>query len=104
MRINLNFTNKGQIAIDNFNNEELIEIFSRYINTLTKKYAVDISVPADLNQNISNEGTIKVLLKNVKCDVNSFFNELGRDIKVPLKKRFDRTAKLDNVFKIDIIK
>lgn len=104
MRVNLNFTNKGQIAINNFNNCELIEIFTRYINTLTKHYAVDITVPIDVNQNISEEGILKVLLKNVNCDVNTFFKELGRDIKVPLKKRLDGNGKLDNVFKIEVIK
>ncbi|MCR8633866.1 MULTISPECIES: hypothetical protein [Paenibacillus] len=102
MRINLKFTNKGQVAIENFNNDELIEIFSRYINTLTKKYAVDITVPAESNQNIAVEGALKILLENVNCDVDTFFKELGRDIKIPLKKRLD--GKLDNVFKTEVVK
>ncbi|MFH5184662.1 hypothetical protein ACHHV8_19540 [Paenibacillus sp. TAB 01] len=103
MRVNLKFTNRGQIAIDNFNNGELIEIFTRYIHTLTKRYDVVISVPADVNQDIKAEGTLKVLLDNVNCDINTFFKELGRDIKVPLKKRLDESGKLDNVFKIDVV-
>lgn len=99
----MNFTTKGQMAIDNFNNGELIEIFTRYMRTLTKHYDIDITVPTDVNQNISEEGNLKVSLKNVNCDVNTFFKELGRDIKVPLKKRFDTNGKLDNVFKIEVI-
>ncbi|NOU97628.1 hypothetical protein GC093_31030 [Paenibacillus sp. LMG 31456] len=102
MRINLKFTNKGQVAIENFNNDELIEIFSRYINTLTKKYAVDATVPAETNQNIAVDGSLKIILENVNCDVDTFFKELGRDIKIPLKKRLD--GKLDNVFKTEVIK
>jgi hypothetical protein len=101
VRVHLKFTNKGQIAIENFNNDELIEIFTRYMNTLTKKYAVDASVPIEINQNIAVEGSVKVLLENVECDVDTFFKELGRDIKIPLKKRLD--GNLDNVFKIEII-
>ncbi|WNR42121.1 hypothetical protein [Paenibacillus roseipurpureus] len=101
MNVHLNFTNKGKVVIENFNNEELIEIFSRYINTLTKKYAVDITVPAEANQNIVQDGSFKVVLSNVQCDVDTFFKELGRDIKVPLKKRAD--GKLENVFKIQVI-
>jgi hypothetical protein len=103
VRVNLNFTNKGQVAIDNFNNGEILEIFTRYINTLTKHYAVDITVPVDDNQNIRADGSLKVLLSNVNCDVNTFFKELGRDIKVPLKKRLDGAGKLDNVFKIEVV-
>jgi hypothetical protein len=102
VRFKLNFTNQGKTAIENFNNEELIEIFTRYGNTLTKKYAVDLSVPAEVNQNIAVEGSLKVLMENVNCDVDTFFKELSRDIKIPLKKRLD--GKLDNVFKIEVIK
>jgi hypothetical protein len=102
VKLKLNFTNQGKTAIENFNNDELIEIFSRYSNTLTKKYAIDISVPTGVNQNIVVEGSLKVLLENINCDVDTFFKELGRDIKVPLKKRLD--GKLDNVFKTEIIK
>ncbi|CAG7648526.1 hypothetical protein ACFQI7_12525 [Paenibacillus allorhizosphaerae] len=104
MRVNLKFTTKGQSAIENFNNDELIEIFTRYLNTLVKHYAVNVSVPVDMNQDIRAEGILKVLLENVNCDINIFFRELERDIKVPLKKRLDKAGKLDNVFKIDIIK
>lgn len=102
VRMNLKFTNKGQIAIQNFNNDELIEIFTRYMNTLTKKYAIDFTVPVDVNQNIAVDGSIKVSLENVKCDVDTFFKELGRDIKIPLKKRLDGT--LENVFKTEVMK
>jgi hypothetical protein len=101
VRINVNFTKQGQTAIENFNNDELIEIFTRYIKTLTKKYEVDITVPIEVNQNIAVEGTLKVTLENVNCDVDTFFKELGRDIKLPLKKRLD--GKLDNVFKPEVI-
>jgi hypothetical protein len=103
VRIKLNFTNKGQLAIENFNNDELIEIFARYSNTLTKKYSVDVSVPAEENQNITADGTLKVVLDNVNCDVEVFFKELGRDIKVPLKKRLKQDGKLDNVFKTEVL-
>jgi hypothetical protein len=101
VRVKLNFTNKGKVVIENFNNEELLEIFSRYINTLTKKYAVDVNVPAEENQDIIVNGMVKVNLSNVNCDVETFFKELGRDIKVPLKKRTD--GKLENIFKIEVI-
>lgn len=103
MRVNLNFTNKGQNAIGNFDNGELLEIFSRYIKTLTKHYSVDITVPSDINQNIGNDGRLEVFLENVNCDVPTFFKELSRDIKVPLKKRLSGTQNLDNVFKIEVI-
>lgn len=98
MRINLSFTVKGKVAIDNFTNDELIEIFTRYTNTLTKKYAIDVLIPVDSNQSISAEGAVQVVLDNVKCDIDVFFRELGRDLKVPLKKRLSGT--LDNVFKV----
>lgn len=102
LEINLNFTPKGKAAIENFSNEELIEIFTRYSNTLTKKYSVDVAVPADVNQGIVADGTLKVILSNVKCDVDLFFRELGRDIKVPLKKRL-AAGTLDNVFKFTTV-
>jgi hypothetical protein len=101
VEIKLKFTTKGKIAIENFENEELIEIFARYSNTLTKKYAVDITIPVDVNQNIVQDGSLTVLLENVQCDVETLFKELGRDIKVPLKKRLE--GKLDTVFKTEII-
>ncbi|AZK47311.1 hypothetical protein [Paenibacillus lentus] len=103
MKVKLIFTNKGQIAIDNFDNGELIEIFSRYMKTLTKQFDVEASVPIEANQNITDEGAIRVSLTNVNCDVNIFFKELGKDIKVPLRKRLDKDGKLDNVFKIEVI-
>jgi hypothetical protein len=102
VRLKLNFTNQGKTAIENFNNDELIEIFTRYSKTLTKKYEVDVSVPTGVNQNIVEEGSLKVLLENVNCDVDIFFKELGRDVKIPLKKRLD--GKLDNVFKTEVMK
>ncbi|AEI39384.1 hypothetical protein [Paenibacillus mucilaginosus] len=98
MNIHLNFTNKGQAAIANFNNDELLEIFRRYMNTLTKKYAVDVKVPSETNQSIVEDGVLKVELSNIDCNVDAFFRELGTDIKVPLKKRIGE-GKLDNVFK-----
>lgn len=101
LNVHLNFTNKGKLVIENFNNEELIEIFSRYMNTLTKKYAVDVNVPEEANQNIVQDGSFKVILSNVQCDVDTFFKELGRDIKIPLKKRSE--GKLENVFKIQVM-
>ena len=100
LKINLNFTTKGKIAIQNFTNEELIEIFNRYSNTLTKKYIVDITIPDEVNNNIIHDGNVKVVLANVNCDIDIFFRELGRDLKVPLKKRLSG-VRLDNVFKVE---
>jgi len=102
--MNLNFTNKGQAAIKNFNNEELLEIFGRYSNTLSKKYSIDVNVPSDINPDIIGKGELVVIIENVQCDVETFFKELGRDVKVPLKKRLTPTDKLDNVFKAEPIK
>jgi len=98
VEIKLSFTTKGKVAIENFTNEELIEIFTRYSNTLTKKYTVDITVPSDVNQSITADGILKMRVENVNCDIDIFFRELGRDIKVPFKKRSGGT--LDNVFKV----
>lgn len=100
MKINLKFTNKGKIAIENFNNEELLEIFARYIKTLTKKYDIEVDVPIEVNQNIVHDGAVIATAKNVNCDAETFFKELSRDVKVPLKKRLG--GKLENVFKIEI--
>lgn len=100
MKINMKFTSKGKVAIENFNNEELLEIFARYIKTLSKKYDIEVDVPLDENQNIVGDGAVIATAKNVKCDVETFFKELGRDIKVPLKKRLG--GKLENVFKTEI--
>ncbi|MDP4098437.1 hypothetical protein OIN60_17020 [Paenibacillus sp. P96] len=101
MRVKLNFTNKGKNAIEKFDNDELIEIFSRYSNTLTKKYDLTVAVPDEANPSIINDGFIELQLEQVNCDVNSFLKELGRDIKVPLVKRLG--TKLDNVFKTEVI-
>lgn len=101
MKVNLNFTNKGKIAIENFDNEELLEIFARYIRTLMKKYDIQVSVPVEDNRNIAEDGCITLIAENVKCEISTFFNELGRDIKVPLKKRLG--AKVDNVFKTEVL-
>ncbi|MFC5650733.1 hypothetical protein ACFPYJ_16785 [Paenibacillus solisilvae] len=102
MKINLNFTTKGKIAIQNFTNEELVEIFNRYSNTLTKKYMVDITIPGEMNENIIVDGKVKVVIANVNCDIDIFFRELGRDLKVPLKKRLTGIT-LDHVFKAEMV-
>jgi hypothetical protein len=104
MKMNLNFTNKGQAAIGNFNNEELLEIFARYSNTLMKKYSIEVTVPAEGNDAIVDKGKLVVLVDNVECDVDTFFKELGRDVKVPLKKRLSPEDKLDNVFKAETVR
>jgi hypothetical protein len=99
MQMKLIFTTKGKVAIENFSNDELVEIFNRYSNTLSKKYVIDVSIPLELNQDIVGDGHLKVVVDNVKCDVDLFFRELGRDVKIPLKKRLD--GKLDHVFKVE---
>ncbi|TCZ76530.1 hypothetical protein E0485_13075 [Paenibacillus albiflavus] len=101
MRINLNFTNKGRVAIGNYTNDELLEIFTRYIKTLSKHYAIDVFIPAEDNTKIVEEGILKVTAENVQCDPIAFFKELGRDVKVPFKKR--HPEKLDAVFKIVLV-
>ncbi|WP_238650172.1 hypothetical protein [Paenibacillus piscarius] len=101
MRINMKFTSKGKAAIENFNNDELLEIFARYIKTLTKKYDIEVDIPHEVNQNIVGDGAVVAIAQNVKCDADTFFKELGRDIKVPLKKRLG--GKLENVFKTEIV-
>ncbi|GIP24134.1 MULTISPECIES: hypothetical protein [Paenibacillus] len=101
MKVNLNFTNKGKAAIENFNNEELLEIFARYSRTLMKKYDIQVTVPAEANSDIAANGYITLIADQVKCEIPAFFNELGRDIKVPLKKRLG--TKVDNVFKTEVI-
>lgn len=72
MKINMKFTSKGKVAIENFNNEELLEIFARYIKTLSKKYDIEVDVPLDENQNIVGDGAVIATAKNVKCDVETF--------------------------------
>jgi hypothetical protein len=101
VQVNLKFTTKGQVALNNFDNGEIIELFTRYSNTLKKKYMLELSVPNDVNQNINEQGAVVLLLDHVECDIDIFFRELGRDIKVPLKKRFE--GKLDTIFKTEII-
>ncbi|MFE4711055.1 MULTISPECIES: hypothetical protein [Bacillales] len=101
MKITMKFTSKGKAAIEYFNNEELLEIFTRYIRTLTKKYDIEVDIPAESNTNIVGDGVLTALAKNVNCDADTFFKELGRDVKVPLKKRIG--VKLDNVFKTEIV-
>lgn len=58
MKINMKFTSKGKVAIENFNNEELLEIFARYIKTLSKKYDIEVDVPLEANQNIVGDGAV----------------------------------------------
>lgn len=101
MKIIIKFTTKGKAAIDYFNNEELLEIFTRYIRTLTKKYDIEVDLPLESNQNIVQDGVIIALANNVNCDADTFFKELSRDVKVPLKKRIG--VKLENVFKTEIV-
>jgi hypothetical protein len=103
MKVNLNFTNKGQAAITKFSNEELLEIFARYSNTLMKKYSIEVKVPEQGNDAIVDRGVLSVNVDKVECDVETYFKELGRDVKVPLKKRLTSDEKLDNVFKIEVI-
>ncbi|WP_029192286.1 hypothetical protein [Paenibacillus harenae] len=102
-KVRLNFTNKGQAAIGKFSNEELLEIFARYSNTLMKKYSIEVTVPAEGNEAIIEKGTLSVYVDKVECDVDTFFKELGRDVKVPLKKRLTSDEKLDNVFKAEAV-
>ncbi|MFB5267167.1 hypothetical protein ACE41H_10275 [Paenibacillus enshidis] len=101
MRVKLKFTNKGKTAVEKFSNDELLEIFSRYSNTLTKKYDIEVVVPEEANPSIIGDGSIELRLERVNCDVDTFLKELGRDIKVPLVKRLG--TKLDNVFKTEVI-
>ncbi|KAF9118998.1 hypothetical protein ACTHSJ_03105 [Paenibacillus cellulositrophicus] len=104
MEMKLIFTNKGKNAIGNFENDELIEVFTRYSKTLMKKYDLVVSVPSEDNRDITADGTINVQLNDVKCDVQTFFKELARDVKVPLKKRLDAGETLDGVFKAEQVK
>lgn len=97
----MKFTTKGKAAIEYFNNDELLEIFTRYIRTLTKKYDIEVELPLENNQNIVQDGAIHAVANHVNCDVVTFFKELSRDVKVPLKKRIG--VKLENVFKTDIV-
>ncbi|MNO10349.1 hypothetical protein D3C81_2341560 [compost metagenome] len=58
-------------------------------------------MPVEVNRNIVADGTVIAMAQNVNCDVDTFFKELGRDVKLPLKKRLG--GKLDNVFKTEYI-
>ncbi|MBP1156489.1 MULTISPECIES: hypothetical protein [unclassified Paenibacillus] len=101
MKVQLWFTAQGQQAINEFENDELIESFSRHMKTLTKKYMVLTSVPLDENQDIASAGVLNVILEKKSTEVDMFFRELGRDMKNPLNKRFD--GKLGNIFKTKMV-
>jgi hypothetical protein len=101
MKVELWFTADGQLAINEFENHEIIESFSRHMKTLTKKYMVFPSVPLVDNSDIASAGVLKVMLEKKSVDVDPFFRELGRDMKNPLNKRFD--GKLGNIFKTKVI-
>ncbi|GGG16602.1 hypothetical protein [Paenibacillus abyssi] len=101
VKVELWFTAQGQLAINEFENHELIESFSRHMKTLTKKYMIVTSVPLDDNQDIASAGVLNVLLETKSLEVDMFFRELGRDMKNPLNKRFD--GKLGNIFKAKVV-
>jgi hypothetical protein len=101
MKVELWFTADGKKAINEFENHELIESFSRHMKTLTKKYMVIPTVPLGENRDIASAGVLKVQLDKKSVDVALFFRELGRDMKNPLNKRFE--GKLGNIFKMKLI-
>ena len=101
MKVQLWFTAQGQQAINEFENEELIESFSRHMKTLTKKYMVVTSVPLDANEDIVSAGVMNVQVESKSGEVDTFFRELGRDMKNPLNKRFD--GKLGNIFNAKVV-
>jgi hypothetical protein len=101
MKVELWFTAQGQQAINEFENHELIESFSRHMKTLTKKYRVVTSVRLDDNLDIASAGVLNVQLETKTADVVMFFRELERDMKNPLNKRFD--GKLGNIFKTKVV-
>ncbi|MED4601829.1 hypothetical protein P9314_14110 [Paenibacillus validus] len=101
MKVELWFTPQGQQAINEFENHEIIESFTRHMKTLTKKYMVLTSVPLDENQDIASAGVLNVLVQTKSVEVDMFFRELGRDMKNPLNKRFD--GKLGNIFKVKVV-
>jgi hypothetical protein len=102
MKVELWFTAQGQQAINEFENHEIIESFSRHMKTLTKKYNVVTSVPLDENQDIASAGVLNVLLEKRSEEMDMYFRELGRDMKNPLKKRYD--GQLGNIFKTKVVK
>lgn len=102
MKIQLCFTAHGQKAINEFENHELIESFSRHMKTLTKKYTVITSVPLIDNQNIVSTGVLNVICDAESKEANMFFKELARDMKSPLNKRI--TGKLGNIFNAKVMK
>ncbi|MCZ8514724.1 hypothetical protein O9H85_20295 [Paenibacillus filicis] len=101
MKVELWFTTQGKQAINEFENHELIESFSRHMKTLMKKYMVVTSVPLDDNQDIASAGVLNVQLETKSVEVDMFFRELDRDMKNPLNKRFD--GKLGNIFKAKVV-
>jgi hypothetical protein len=102
MKIQLCFTAHGQKAINEFENHELIESFSRHMKTLTKKYTVITSVPLMDNQDIALAGVLNVNCEAETNEANMFFRELARDMKSPLNKRI--TGKLGNIFNAKVVK
>jgi hypothetical protein len=102
MKMQLWFTAHGQQAINEFENHELIESFSRHMKTLTKKYMVVTSVPLVDNMDIAHAGVLNVNCEAETREVNLFFKELGRDMKNPLNKRFN--GKLGNIFNAKVAK
>jgi hypothetical protein len=97
MKVELRFTAEGQQALNKFENDEIIESFSRHMKTLTKKYMVVTSVPLEDNTDIAAAGVLNIMLEKNTVDVDMFFRELARDMKNPLNKRFP--GKLGNIFK-----
>lgn len=73
MKVELWFTPQGQQAINEFENHELIESFTRHMKTLTKKYMVLTSVPLDENQDIASAGVLNVLVQTKSVEVDMFF-------------------------------
>lgn len=102
MKFQLCFTAHGQKAINEFENHELIESFSRHMKTLTKKYTVVTSVPPSDNQNIATAGLLNVTCVAEAKEANLFFKELARDMKSPLNKRVE--GKLGNIFNVKVAK
>ena len=102
MKIQLCFTAHGQKAINEFENHELIESFSRHMKTLTKKYTVVTTVPLIDNQDIASAGVLNVNCEAETNEANMFFRELARDMKSPLNKRI--TGKLGNIFNAKVVK
>ncbi|MNF00754.1 hypothetical protein D3C80_1996320 [compost metagenome] len=60
-------------------------------------------MPEEGNEAIVENGILTVYVDKVECDIPTFFKELGRDVKVPLKKRLTSEDKLDNVFKAEVV-